>query len=119
MLMDANQFADDKSVAAIDKVVTIVSALGTTTYSMDVTDQVVLITTGDGYALTITLPSVASAKGRLYSFRMVARGGTSDATLQDLNGDAALTDITFNLAADAVLLYSDGFKWHALYSTGV
>ena len=119
MLMDANQFADDMSVQALDKVTPIVSALGTTTLIMDVLDQVVLVTTGDGYALTITLPSVAAAKGRFYSLRMVARGGTSDATIQDKNNDAGMADITFNLAADQVLLYSDGYKWHTLASSGV
>jgi len=119
MLMDSNQFADDKSVGFLGKVTTFVSASGVTTLAMDVLDQVLLITTGDGYAPTITLPSVVAARGRIYSIRMVARGGTTDATLTDKNDDAAFSNVTFNLAGDHILLYSDGYKWHTLYSTGV
>ena len=117
--MSETQFADDKAEAAIDKVCVFVSAVGVTSLTMDVLDQVVLVTTGDGYAATIILPSVVAAKGRIYSIRMVERGGTSDATITDKNDDAAKDDVTLNLAADHILLYSDGYKWHTLYSTGI
>lgn len=118
MLMSAKQFADDKSVAAIDKVVSLLSASGNITYSMEVTDQVVLIETASTFAMTITLPSVAAARGRIYSFRLVTSGGTENAVIQDKNDDADFTSLNSTTAADTLLLYSDGFKWYTLQKTG-
>ena len=115
MLMDANQFADDLSVLALDKVKTVVSAAATITATMTVRDQVVLITCVGGNAMTITLPSVKQAKGRIYSLRLIAAGGTA-ATIQDLGDDAALSDVTLAAAAAAAVFYSDGFKWCQIYS---
>ena len=114
MLMDANQFADDLSVLALDKVKVIVTSATVTTASMTVRDQVVLVTTVGGNALTLTLPSVKQAKGRIYSIRLIAAVGS--VTIQDLGDDAALTDVTLAIAAAAAVLYSDGFKWCQIYS---
>jgi len=114
MLMDANQFADDLSVLALDKVKVIVTSATVTTASMTVRDQVVLVTTVGGNALTLTLPSVKQAKGRIYSIRLIAAVGS--ATIQDLGDDAALSDVTLAAAAAAAVFYSDGFKWCQIYS---
>ena len=115
MLMDAKQFADDLSVLALDKVKVIVTSATVTTASMTVRDQVVLVTTVGGNALTLTLPSVKQAKGRIYSIRLIAAGGTA-ATIEDLSGDAALSDVTLTAAAATAVFYSDGFKWCQIYS---
>ena len=118
MLMDSNQFADDKGVAASSKVVTLVSAAGVITHVMTVLEQVVLISTASGYAMTITLPSVVAAKGRIYTFRLIASGSSENAVVQDLNDDAAFTTLNTTTAADTLVLYSDGFKWLELQKTG-
>ena len=91
------------------------------TVSLTVNDQVVRASTvsGGGGAFTITLPSVAEAKGRIYSLYMVARNSTEDITIQDLGDDAGFSDVTFNLAADQVTLYSDGFQWLTIASAGL
>ena len=91
------------------------------TVSLGVYDQVVRASTvsGGGGAFTITLPSVVEAKGKFYSLYMVARNSTEDITIADKADDSGLSDITLNLAADQVLLYSDGFIWHTVASSGV
>ena len=89
-----------------------------TTVSLSVFDQVVRALTATG-AYTITLPSVVEAKGKFYSLYMISRTGAEDITIQDKGDDSGLSDITFNLAADQVLLYSDGFLWHTVASSGL
>lgn len=91
------------------------------TYAMSAEDQVVRASTvnGGAGAFTITLPGVVAAKGRFYSVYMVARNGSEDITLQDKGDDSGLSDVTLNLAADQILLYSDGFIWHTVTSSGI
>jgi len=64
-------------------------------------------------AITITLPPVALAKGRIYS--IVAKNATSilTITIQDNNNDSDgwEGDIVFDAADEGQLLYSDGMKW--------
>lgn len=68
-------------------------------------------TTSAGSAFTITLPSVASAKGQVYIIYMVARNGTKDITIEDNSGDAGFADLTLDLADQKVVLLSDGQNW--------
>ncbi len=68
-------------------------------------------TTSAGSAFTITLPSVASAKGLVYIIYMVARDGTKDITIEDNSGDAGFADLTLDLADQKVVLLSDGQVW--------
>ena len=91
------------------------------TVSLGVNDQVVRASTvsGGGGAFTITLPSVVEAVGRFYSIYMVARNGSENITIADKSDDSGLSDITLNLAADQVLLYSDGNIWHTVASSGI
>jgi hypothetical protein len=116
--MDANQFADDKDNGYLDKVKVLVSSATVTTYSMSVLDQVVLVSTSSGNNITITLPSVLAARGRIYTFRLIASASTETLTVQDLNDDAAFTSLNTTTAADTLVLYSDGFKWLELQKTG-
>lgn len=96
------------------------------TVSLGVNDQVVRASTvSANNAFTITLPGIVEAAGRFYSLFMVARNSSDDITIQDkaddtqVNGSGGLADITFNLALDRVLLYSDGFVWHTVTSAGL
>lgn len=117
MLMDANQFADDKGVAAIDKVKVLVSTATSITYQMTVLDQVVLVTTITSYGMTVTLPPVSAAKGRIYTIRFIT-DGTEDLIVDDKNGDADFTALTFADAGDYLVMYSDGYKWFTLINNG-
>lgn len=90
------------------------------TVQLGVNDQVVRASTvSANNAFTITLPNVVEAKGRFYSIYMVSRNSSDDITIADRLDETSLSDITLNLAADSVLLYSDGFIWHTVTSNGV
>ena len=89
------------------------------THVMTVDEQVVRIA---GYALgalTVTLPSVAEAKGLTYSIRLVSQPGSEVITIQDKNGDAAFGDLTLTDDEDGYLLWSDGRNWWILASNGI
>ncbi len=85
--------------------------------SLSIGEQVVRAkTTAAGVAFTITLPSVVEAAGELYSITMVARDAAKDITIEDLDGDAGLTDIVLVLADKHVILLSDGYTWATIFS---
>lgn len=66
-------------------------------------------------AITITLPSVAEAKGRLYSIVCRNADAANTVTITDKNdSECWLGDIVFNGKCDRSLLYSDGLCWHPL-----
>lgn len=88
------------------------------TQTMTVQERIMVITTDATYTTTVVLPSVAEAKGGIYTIRLVTDGG-QNVTVTDKNDDAALTDITLADAGDAVCLYSDGFKWFVLGTIGL
>ena len=88
------------------------------TLVMDVYDECVECDTTDN-AITITLPNVDKAKGKIYSILLVTDGG-NDVTIQDNDesknweGDFTLAD-----AGDAYVLYSNGRKWWTLATVGI
>ena len=72
---------------------------------------------GDSGPITITLPSVAEAKGRFYSILARDADGTNDITVQDQDDSEYWAgDVTMDGAGDRVLLYSDGLCWHTVTS---
>ena len=73
-------------------------------------------TTSAGGAFTITLPSVAGARGQAYIIYMVARNSTDDITLEDNSNDAGFSNITLNAADEYSLVLSDGRKWFEIAS---
>ena len=82
----------------------------TATDTLEVYETLVLCDTTDG-AITLTLPNVSEAIGKVYSIKLETDGGT-DVTIQD--GDESKyweADITLDDAGDGVLLYSDGQSW--------
>ena len=90
----------------------------TASATLGVNDQVCDVDTTDG-AVTITLPNVEEAAGRIYSIFLITDGG-NDVTIQDQDesrdweGDFTLAD-----ADDGYVLYSDGRKWHTLATSGI
>lgn len=116
MNQDKMSFFTEAEGVSREKIVYLLSSATVTTYSMKVNEHVVVVETDAANAITVTLPSVAEARGMMYTIRLETDGGV-DLTLQDHYDDAGLTDLTFNDAAEVVTLYSDGLKWHELENT--
>jgi len=73
---------------------------------------------GTSGAITITLPPVAEAKGRLYSIICRNADAVNTVTIQDKDDSECWPgDITMNGKCDAVLLYSDGLAWLTITSS--
>jgi len=81
----------------------------TATYQMKVHDYSV-VTDSSALAFTITLPSVAEARGLSY---MITFGGsgTNVLTVEDKNGDAGYSDQTLNAVGENLFVYSNGERW--------
>lgn len=87
----------------------------TTTATLKVNEQTVIADTTGG-AFTLTLPPVAEAIGKIYSFRIGA--GTNAMTLAFTGDAASLANLTsMDAVADRAVYYSDGFCWIQLGAT--
>lgn len=82
--------------------------------SINVWDQACIIDSTDG-AFTVTLPPVAEAKGKIYTFYMTVDGG--DVTIQNRDDCPDWTDLSFTAITDKAILYSDGLIWWVLASS--
>lgn len=85
-------------------------------YEMTTFDYVVR-PSADGIsgAITITLPSVAEAKGRFYAIVCRNADAVNTVTIQDRDdSECWLADIVLNGKCDRGLLYSDGLCWYPL-----
>lgn len=86
-------------------------------YEMTTRDYVVRpAADGPTGPITITLPPVAEAKGRLYSICVRNADAVNTVTIEDNNNDSEcwLGDVIYNGKCDGNLWYSDGLKWWAL-----
>lgn len=83
--------------------------------SMTIRDRVVHCDTTSN-AITLTLPDVAEAEGKIFTIKLITDGG-NNVTLQDRDESYQWSDLTFNDAGEAVCLYSDGHMWHVLANT--
>uniref|UniRef100_A0A6M3JTV1 Uncharacterized protein n=1 Tax=viral metagenome TaxID=1070528 RepID=A0A6M3JTV1_9ZZZZ len=85
-------------------------------YQMTVRNSLVLCDTTDG-AITVTLPPVAEAAGKIFTIGLDTDGGT-DVTVTDYQTDSwystDIFDITMADAGDGNCLYSDGKAWWTL-----
>ena len=87
-------------------------------YQMSVRDYVVRPSSQGAGAITITLPPVAEARGRIYTIIARAASGTNTITIQDKDdSECWMGDIVLNGKCDGVALYSDGLTWVQL--TGI
>jgi len=82
----------------------------TSTARLSANQQVIVIKNGE---YTITLPKVAEAAGKLYSFVQVD-SGTNDVTITDATDDPAWTDVIIDAQYEKATIYSDGVCWHLL-----
>lgn len=80
-------------------------------------EQVVEVNNGSAFA--ITLPRVAEAAGRIYTFYALS---TFDVTFvvpdNEAPGYAAIEALTLSDAGDKVALYCDGRDWWVIHNTG-
>ena len=112
MLEERKAFIEDGQVRDKNEFVTAAAI------TLDVYDQVVECDTTSN-AITVTLPPVVEAKGKIYSIALITDGG-NDVTIQDQDdsrnwdGDYTLAD-----ANDEYVLFSNGRKWHVLSTTGI
>lgn len=122
-----NRFVEQDTV--LDKVV-FVEAVDDTpvAYAMTPRDYVVraandIDVDSDAGDVTITLPNVRRAMGRIYTIlaTAIANAGTGAAgniVVTNQGDDSNFEgDFTLTAAGDRVVLYSDGFSWHALAET--
>lgn len=75
---------------------------------MKVTDYVVRTDSTAG-AMTITLPSVAEAKGRIYS--IYHETSDNNLTVADQSDSQAWSNQVITAAGGYLTVYSDGFRW--------
>jgi len=83
-------------------------------YTMTVRDYVLRPSANaDTGPITITLPSVAAAKGRFYSIVTREADGVNSITITDANDSECWTDdIVYYESCAPSLWYSDGLYWH-------
>ena len=87
----------------------------TVSATLTVNQQTVECVTGAAVDVTITLPNVEEAKGRIFTIQLITDGGF-DVVIQDQDESRSWTDLTLDTALDYAVLYSDGRKWWVLAS---
>ena len=101
--------------------VTKTSSATVTSYAMKVYDFVVELIMVASYPITITLPPVAEAKGKIYTIYCSTHGESScDVTIADAGDDAIFSDsgsdVTLAYLNNYVVLFSNGKRWFVLAS---
>lgn len=90
-------------------------AVKTAAATLEVWEQVVKVDTTSG-TFKLRLPDVAAAIGRIYSIDLI--GGETTACTLAPHRDSATAgwggDYTLDANDDAIVLYSDGRRWHVL-----
>jgi len=94
------------------KVFQLVQADGAQTYDMKSTDHIVIVNSGHtSNTMTLTLPPVQECAGGLYYIGAPLGDTGNTTTVEDNNGDAALSDLTMDADDDHILLFSTGHRW--------
>jgi len=82
-------------------------------YAMSENDQSVYVDASGGN-VTITLPNVAEAKGRIYCIVVTAVDTTTVTVTGKGDTLTSFSDVTLDAAGAEAVLYSDGINWHKL-----
>lgn len=82
--------------------------------SLSVTEQHVTVKS-DSSAVTLTLPDVSEAKGKMFSV-VALNGQTNNVTVEDNDESLEWTDITMAGDLACLLLFSDGRTWYTIAS---
>lgn len=93
------------------------SATGDITYSMTLRDFLVLVTTTSSFDMTVTLPPVMEARGKIYVVKYIAQDTTDTVTVQDRDDGRNNLAIAATALGAVVVLFSDGDEWHQLSVT--
>ena len=83
--------------------------------TLTVNQQMVVATTGAVSDVTVTLPSVVLAAGKIFTLTLETDGG-KDLVVQDADDSVNWTDLTMDTQYDYAVLYSDGRRWWVLAS---
>ena len=83
--------------------------------TLGVNQQIVVCTTGAVSDVTVTLPAVVDAVGRIYTFSLETDGG-KDLIVQDADDSVNWTDLTMDTQYDYAILFCDGRRWWVLAS---
>jgi len=90
-------------------------------YAMNVWDYVLRPSAdADSGPITITLPPVAEAKGRIYTIIARNADAVNTITIEDRQDDSEcwLGDLVMNGKCDRFVGYSDGLAWHPFWQGG-
>jgi len=119
MIPDRAALGNDAQVDARNAEVFVTSSATVTTYAMSVYELVVRIILVSTNAMAVTLPSVAEAKGKLYSI-CITTVGSATATIVAKGTDCGhLGTITLTDDEDGVILFSDGRNWWVMATNGL
>ena len=87
----------------------------TATETITVRDRVNTLATAGG-AIVVTMPPISETAGMIFSFNIIS--GTNAVTFVDNNNDSfdsgPFQALSIEDVNDALVVYSDGFKWHIL-----
>ena len=99
------------------KMFQLVEADGAQTYAMKHTDHIVIVNSGHtDNTMTLTLPPVHEAMGQFYYIEATLGDTGNTTTIEDDNGDTALSDLTLDADDDYILLYSNGRRWLTIFN---
>ena len=110
MVQDKDKFALNMGINESSKVLPLTSSLGVIARTLKVYEQIVLVTLTAAYNMTITMPSVAAAKGLTYTIRVITLSGGSGVCYYTGAGDAVLSGDLIG-EGDGICLRSDGYFW--------
>lgn len=102
-----DRFAQHDKIV-VDKYVDLIANYQMTTYDYVVRASVNSTTN----SITITLPSVAEAKGRFYSILARSVADSKTITIAHKGDSEGWTNIVLSVTGDHCFLYSDGSFWH-------
>lgn len=102
-----DRFAQHDKIV-VDKYVDLTANYQMTTYDYVVRASVNSTTN----SITITLPSVAEAKGRFYSILARSVADSKTITIAHKGDSEGWTNIVLSVTGDHCFLYSDGSFWH-------
>ena len=103
----------DSTVNSDSKIIQVSGASGGTSYTLKVYEQTVLCYATAG-SLTLTLPNVLEAVGRLFSIYCKDLTSPNTVKVQDNNESLGWNDATLTADKDHILLYSDGLQWNLI-----
>jgi len=83
--------------------------------TLTVNQNVVVGTTGAVVDVTLTLPAVVDAIGRIFTISLETDGG-KDIVIQDADDSVNWTDLTLDTQYDYAILLCDGRRWWVLAS---